>query len=272
MSLVDIEHAAEVAEMAADQAAEVLMELFGVARVEYKGEIDLVTEADRRAEERIVALINEHFPDHAIVAEESGEHDARDGSKRVCWYIDPIDGTTNYAHGMPIFATSICLSIDGKPELGIVNNPAYNERYTARRGHGAFLNGERIGVSGADTLKKSLLVTGFPYDSHERPANIDHFTHFIQQTRGVRRLGSAALDLAYVARGSLDGYWETKLNPWDYAAGWLLVLEAGGVVTDLKGEPMTFEARQILASNGRIHDAMVQTLKRGKTGLEDLER
>lgn len=263
----EIEALHAVADRAAEEAGKILLERFGKARVEYKGEIDLVTDADRASEKRIIEIIKEAFPEHGIYAEESGE---RSSPSRVRWLIDPLDGTTNYAHGLPLFAVSIAVEVDGKIVAGIVYNPAYREKYTAIRGKGAWLNGERLRVSATSELDKSMLVTGFPY--HIRSTgpdqnNLDHFINFSMRSRAVRRLGSAALDLAYVARGSLDGFWEAFLNPWDLAAGWLLVEEAGGKVTDLRGRPLTYEARQILATNGKIHDAMLEVLALGKTGM-----
>lgn len=262
----DLDALARVADEAAEAAGVILLEYSGKARVEFKGEIDLVTDADREAEKRIIEVVRKHFPDHGIYAEESGERASDAG---VRWLIDPIDGTTNYAHGFPLYAVSIGVEVDGQIVVGIVFNPAYGEKYTAIRGRGARLNGEPIRVSDTEVLDRSLLVTGFPYTVRtSEENNVDHFIHFTKRCQAVRRLGSAALDLAYVARGSLDGFWETHLNPWDMAAGWLLVEEAGGKVTDLRGNPLTYDAGQILASNGRIHEEMLDVLKLGKTGME----
>lgn len=263
---VDLDALARVADEAADAAGEILLEFFGKATVEYKGEIDLVTNADRAAEKRIIEIVKAAFPDHGIYAEESGEQESESG---VRWLIDPIDGTTNYAHGLPLFAVSIGVEVAGEIAVGIVYNPVYNEKYTAIRGKGALLNGEPIRVSRTQELDKSMLVTGFPYSVRSSELNnLDHFTNFTSRCRAVRRIGSAALDLAYVARGALDGYWESYLNPWDLAAGWLLVEEAGGKVTDLRGDPLTYRVNQILATNGSIHGAMLDVLKLGKTGME----
>lgn len=261
----EIDAFAALAEKAADRAGAVLLEHFGAVKMEFKGEIDIVTEADRKAEEAILELVREAYPDHGIVAEESGETRS---DHAVRWIVDPLDGTTNYAHGLPIFAVSIAVEVNGVIEAGVVYNPAYGEKYVARRGQGAALNGKPLRVSETPVLNRSLLVTGFPYNVRETDENnLDHFSHFATRVQGVRRLGSAAVDLAYVARGSLDGYWETSLNPWDIAAGWLLVEEAGGRVTDLRGRELTFAAQQILATNGRIHEEMLQVLSEGKTGL-----
>jgi len=265
----EIEAFYAVAVGAAEEAGAILLERFGKAKVEYKGEIDLVTDADRASEKRIIEIISEAFPEHGIYAEESGE---RASKAQVRWLVDPIDGTTNYAHGFPLFAVSIAVEVEGQIVVGVVYNPVYQEKYTAIRGRGAWLNGERIRVSATAELDKSMLVTGFPY--HVRTSadnNMDHFINFTMRSRAVRRLGSAALDLAYVARGALEGYWEAHLNPWDLAAGWLLVEEAGGKVTDLRGRPLTYEARQILATNGKVHDQMLSVLALGKTGLGKTE-
>lgn len=262
----DLDALARVAHEAALAAGEILLEYFGKAKVEFKGEIDLVTDADRKAEEKIIEVVRKHFPDHGIFAEESGE---RASESRVRWLIDPIDGTTNYAHGLPLFAVSIGVEVDGEMAVGIIYNPAYDEKYTAIRGRGARLNGEPIRVSDVEALDRSVLVTGFPYTIRtSEEDNIDHFVNFSKRCQAVRRLGSAALDLAYLARGALDGYWDTHLNAWDIAAGWLLVEEAGGLVTDLRGEPLTYDAGQILATNGKIHQEMLDVLKLGKTGLK----
>lgn len=260
-----IEEVAQLADQAAEAAGEVLLAHLGRARVEFKGEVDLVTNADREAEQVIIEMIRARYPEHGIVAEESG---MAAGKAPVRWVIDPIDGTTNYAHGLPIFAVSIAVEVEGEIAAGVVYNPASGEKYTAIRGRGAALNGEPISVSTTEELDRSLLVTGFPYSVREtRLNNLDHFENFILRAQAVRRLGSAALDMAYVARGSFDGYWEPEVKPWDVAAGWLLVEEAGGVVTDLRGRPFTLEAGQVLASNGRIHQAMQSVLAAGVTGL-----
>lgn len=262
---VDIERLSQLADQAADAAGEVLMKHFGSATIEFKGVVDLVTNADREAERTIISLITESYPDHAIVAEESGTADT---GHSVRWYIDPIDGTTNYAHGLPIFAVSIGVEVNGQMEAGVVYNPAFDEKYVAVRGRGTTLNGKPLGVSHTEELDRSLLVTGFPYTVRETHLNnLDHFERFILQSQAVRRLGSAALDLAFVARGSFDGYWEVEVKPWDVAAGWLLVEEAGGSVTNMRGQPFTMDAGNILASNGRIHHEMLDVMAKGETGL-----
>lgn len=219
--------------------------------VRYKGEINLVTEADRLSEGMIVERIRESFPDHGILTEESPE--IANGS-RFRWIVDPLDGTTNYSHGYPVFCVSIALEVEGTIRFGAVFNPMLDEMFIAERGAGASLNGRRLAVSREVDLSRSLLVTGFPYDLREdRNNNINYFDALILKTQAVRRTGSAALDLAYLAAGRFDGFWELKLAPWDMAAGWLLVEEAGGIVTDLNGAPFGLYSPNILASNGLIH-------------------
>ncbi len=259
----------EVAIEAALAAGSILRELMGKVAMEFKGEIDVVTEADRRAEEAIISRLRRAFPGEGIWAEESGR---REGEGQARWLIDPLDGTSNYAHGLPIFAVSIAAEVDGELEVGVVYDPCRDELFTAARGGGAWLNGRPLRVSGEGELRRSLLVTGFPYDVRvNEENNLDHFTNFTFSAQAVRRLGSAALDLAYVAAGRFDGYWETRLNPWDMAAGVLLVLEAGGRVTDLLGRPWRLEGRQVLASNGRIHEAMQAVLTQGRSGMGGAE-
>jgi myo-inositol-1(or 4)-monophosphatase len=229
--------------------------------IAFKGESDLVTEVDRGCEELIVRAIQERYPDHDILAEEN-VYTQRNSSHR--WIIDPLDGTTNYAHGFPWFAVSIALEIEGEVQAGVVLHTMMNELFTAVRGEGAFLNGEPIHVSYRSPLKNALLATGFPYDkSSDNENNFANFESFQIKARAVRRAGSAALDLAYVAAGRFDGYWECKLKPWDVAAGMLLVEEAGGRVTDHGGSPYSIRHHRILASNGIIHDEMTALLGAG---------
>jgi myo-inositol-1(or 4)-monophosphatase len=226
--------------------------------VKYKGEIDLVTEADHASEALILSRIRSAYLDCAILSEESG---ASANSSSAVWIVDPLDGTTNFAHGLPIFAVTLALVVNDVIELGATYNPIYDELYTALRGQGAFLNGERLHVSAASTLDKALLVTGFPYDRRTNPHNnLQQFADFSLRAQGVLRLGSAALDLGAIAAGHLDGYWEFKINPWDIAAGCLLVTEAGGQVSAPNGSPLDLYARQVVASNGLIQDEMVQVL------------
>jgi myo-inositol-1(or 4)-monophosphatase len=223
-----------------------------------KGAIDLVTEADVAVETMFRKLIAERFPDHTILAEEFGqEKDTRGASH--CWVFDPIDGTNNYAHGLPIFCSSLALEIDGRGEIGAIYDPTRKELFVGERGAGAFLNGRPIHVSAASTLVESMLVTGFPYDIHKRiPEIVGLFGDFVGKARAVRRLGSAALDICYVAAGRMDGFWEQDLKPWDIAAGAVILDEAGGKVTDFSGGPFSSRRPQLLATNGRIHDQMLE--------------
>jgi myo-inositol-1(or 4)-monophosphatase len=227
-----------------------------------KGAIDLVTDIDLEIERGFRAVIAERFPDHVVLGEEFEQAGDRDAAPKFCWVFDPVDGTTNYAHGLPIFCSSLALEIDGMPAVGAVYDPSRRELFTAERGQGAWLNGRPIRVSSASTLIDSLLCTGFPYSVQQASADlVGLFGHFLKVSRAVRRLGSAAIDLCYVAAGRLDGFWEQQLNPWDLSAGALLVLEAGGRVTDMSGGPFRSRAGQVLATNGLIHDRMVETVR-----------
>jgi myo-inositol-1(or 4)-monophosphatase len=228
-------------------------------QVDKKGIIDLVTEVDVAVERMFRDLIATRFPDHHVLAEELG------GSATVpagpCWIFDPIDGTTNFAHGLPIFCASLALEIDGVPEVAAVYDPNRRELFTAERGGGAFVNGTPLRVSTADRLVDSMLVTGFPYDVHRRVDEIvGLFAAFVGQARAVRRLGSAAIDLCWVAAGRMDGFWESDLKAWDIAGGALIVAEAGGRVTSLDGSPFASRGGNVLASNGWIHDAMLAVI------------
>ncbi len=244
---------------AAREAGALLRRRFGRAqRVTYKGAVNLVTESDHLAEDLLVRRIRRVFPDHAILTEERPE--LATGSP-YRWILDPLDGTTNYAHGYPCFAISIALEARGRIVLGVVYDPLREELFLAEQGRGAMCNGRRLRVSGERQLARALLVTGFAYDVRESPDNnLDHFARFTLEAQGVRRTGSAALDLCYVAAGRFDGFWEMKLQPWDTAAGMLLVREAGGRVTDFEGKPFYLESKRIVASNGRIHRAMLEVL------------
>ena len=226
--------------------------------VDFKGEVNLVTEVDQACEELIVATICSVFPEHAVLAEEN-HHAPAPAAYR--WIIDPLDGTTNYAHGFPWFCVSIALEHDGQIVVGVIYQPVLDELFTATRGEGAFLNGRVLRVSQRQPLINALLATGFPYDrSPGSESNFDQFFGFQLAARGVRRAGAAALDLAYVAAGRLDGFWECQLKPWDVAAGRLLVEEAGGRVSNYRGEPYSVYDHRILASNGLIHDDMLGVL------------
>jgi myo-inositol-1(or 4)-monophosphatase len=252
----------ELAVRAAREAGQIQREWLGKdKKVEFKGEINLVTEVDRICEQRIIEIIREFFPQHNILTEETP---MPEGSSSYRWIIDPLDGTTNYTHGYPCFCTSVALELEGKIVLGAIYDPLLDELFTAQQGQGAFLNGARIAVSATERLTNALICTGFPYDLRESPVNnVNHFNNFIMEARAVRRDGSAALDLCYVAAGRFDGFWELKLNPWDVAAGKLLVEEAGGVVTDFDGETLDIYGQETLASNGRIHEEMIGVLERG---------
>ncbi len=226
--------------------------------VDYKGEIDIVTEADRMSEKILITEIGRKFPDHNILSEESRE--IKKGS-RYRWIIDPLDGTTNYAHGFPVFCVSIALEKEGEIITGVVYNPVSEELFVAEKGEGAFMNGSSISVSKTTKISRSLLATGFPYDIWRDPNNnINYFGGMALEAQAIRRAGSAALDLAHTAAGRFDGFWELKLHPWDTAAGWLLVNEAGGTITDIFGNPYRLDSPGILASNGKIHDSMIRIL------------
>jgi len=242
-------------------AGDLQMEHFGGAfQIDKKGVIDLVTEVDVAVERRFRALIAERFPDHQILAEEMGG--AATPPDGPCWIFDPIDGTSNFAHGLPIFCASLALEIDGVAEIAAVYDPTRKELFTAERGGGAFLNGRPLRVSSADRLIDAMLLTGFPYDVHARVDEIvGQFAAFIATSRAVRRLGSAALDLCYVAAGRVDGFWETDLKAWDIAGGALIVAEAGGRVTGTGAEPFRSRSGHLLATNGHLHDAMLEVIR-----------
>ncbi len=220
---------------------------------------DLVTEVDKKAEELITNFILKNFPSHNLLAEEGGEIK---NSSEFTWVIDPLDGTTNFAHGLPIFAVSIGIQKKDKTIAGVVYDVMNNIMYSAESGGGAYANNTKIVVSNSNDLKRSFLVTGFPYNINENPFNaLEKFTAFIQTSRGVRRLGSAAIDFCYIAKGVFDGFWEVYLHPWDICAGKLIVEEAGGIVTDFNGNKIDIFSQQILASNKKIHDEMIEVLK-----------
>ena len=250
-----------VAVEAAREAGKFLKYSVGKVRnVEIKSgdQRNLVSEIDRGAEERIISIIRSRYPSHAILAEESG-HQRTDAE--TTWIIDPLDGTTNFLHGVPIFSVTIGVERKGEIIAGVVYDPNLDELFTAEKGSGAFLNGKRLKVSQTGELINSLIVTGFPYNISENPdQTVERFVRVLLAAGGLRRLGSAAIDLAYVAAGRFDGFWEVSLNPWDMAAGVLLVQEAGGTVTDFEGKGPDIYRRQVLASNGRLHQAMREML------------
>ena len=228
-------------------------------KIKYKSPVSLVTETDKKSEQKIIEIIKRRFPTHSILAEESEPQ----GSSSSKWIIDPVDGTANFAHAFPIACISIAYEESGIVKLGGVWNPFYNEMFWAERGKGAMLNAKKIRVSRSKTLRESLLVTGFPYD---RITRADYYLQFMRAfmvtTHGIRRLGSAALDLCYVACGRFDGYWEFQLKPWDQAAGALIAREAGATLSDFSGKPMSIYGNQTLATNGRIHRQMLEVIQK----------
>jgi myo-inositol-1(or 4)-monophosphatase len=251
-----LENAIEIAHQAGS-----LLKGFFERRVsfELKGEFDLVTEADRASEKFAVERLHALYPEHAVIAEEGGGHESRSEFR---WYIDPLDGTTNFAHGFPIYNISIGLEKAGELIAGVIFDPTRNELFTCEKGSGAFLNGRRIHVSHARKLDESLFSTGFPSRRRHLSVNIHFYHQLAMASHGVRRAGAAALDLAWVACGRLDGFWEFGLNPWDMAAGKLLVIEAGGLCTDMKGSPHHLKSPHILTDNGFIHDEVVELFRR----------
>jgi len=245
----------------ARDAGRVLLEKFGgKLQISKKGDINLVTEADLASEQLIIERIRSHFPKHAILAEEAGIAVAVDGATEFRWIIDPLDGTTNFAHGYPCWAVTIAAEHNGELVIGVTYDPTRNELFAAERGKGATLNNKPIRVSETETLIDSLIVTGFPYDFKKRENFARHLTTFLLQSRGVRRDGSAAIDMAYVACGRFDGFWEEGLNPWDMAAGVLLIEEAGGQISGYGGSKFDIYNPPVLATNGLIHDQMASIL------------
>jgi myo-inositol-1(or 4)-monophosphatase len=251
-------------ETLARQAGEILHAGYNKKhQIKYKGVIDLVTEIDAQSEEFLLRSILEKFPDHHILAEESG---GVDGDHEHTWYIDPLDGTVNYAHGIPIFCVSIAYAYAGALELATVYDPMRGEMFSAQRGQGAYLNEERIQASNTSELERSLLVTGFPYDMWNTPDdNLSSYGRFAKMTQGVRRLGSAALDLCYIGTGRFDGYWERSLQPWDVAAGALIAEEAGAKVTDINGSPEYLTKNpSVIAAPLELHKKILTILKEKK--------
>jgi len=251
-------HYLQVAQEIAREAGRLLLAEFHRPRaVEYKTEVDIVTAADRKAEEFIVDRLHTHFPQHAWIAEEGSR---RESETDYCWYVDPLDGTTNFAHGYPVFCVSLALVRGSEILVGVVFDPVREEMYHAGQGEGAWLNQRPIRVSAVKSLSESLVATGFPTRKRHKHPNVAYFHRFTQLTHGVRRDGSAALDLCYVACGRFDGFWELNLNPWDTAAGVLLVREAGGLVTNFQGGPFRLDSEETLATNRQIHAEMQQVL------------
>lgn len=257
---MDLNKYKEVMMEAADESAKILLQYldtdFEIGRKQNYS--DLVTEVDKKSETKIIEVIHKYYPEHNVLSEEAGNLNM---VSDYIWIVDPIDGTVNYAHSVPIFCISIALEIKKEVVLGVVYNPVTKEKFFAEKGKGAFLNDKRITVSDTKALKDSLLVTGFPYNARENMDYcIDHFVNFVKLGLPIRRLGSAALDICYVACGHFDGFWEVFLNSWDIAAGYLIAKEAGAVVTDFFGRDFSIYDRQILATNGKIHNEMIGVL------------
>jgi len=234
-----------------------------LTHVAYKGPVNPVTDTDTAAEALIIERIREFFPDHRILAEESGGDEWRDPGQPL-WIVDPLDGTNNFAHGYPHVGVSIGLVVDGEPVLGVIHDPLRGETFAAMAGRGATCNGRSIHVSPIECLAQAFLSTGFPYQRRTaEDNNVQRLDHFLRRSQGVRRGGAAVLDLAYVACGRLDGYWELQLYPWDVAAGILIIREAGGRVTDAQGTPDCLSGEFLVSSNGLIHDEMLEVIHTG---------
>jgi myo-inositol-1(or 4)-monophosphatase len=261
---MDLNHLKDVAVAAAFQAGTLIRSKLGrVTKVEHKGAIDLVTEVDRKAEAVIVDVLRNQFDDHAILAEERGQEQGRPDR---LWIVDPLDGTTNFAHGLKSCCVSIAFAADGDTKVGVILDPFANELFVALKDRGAWLNGRPAKVSDTGTMADSLLVTGFPYNIRDIMARVlPQFSRCLEASQGVRRLGSAALDLCYVAVGRFEGFWEQNLKPWDTAAGALMVTEAGGWVTDFNNREFRPDDKTVLASNGRIHAPMLKLLESKET-------
>jgi len=243
-------------------AGHLLLEKYGrITTITKKGDYNLVTEADLASEKLIIERVKSHYPRHTILAEESGDLVVVDGDSKWKWIIDPLDGTTNFAHGYPCFCVTIALEHQDELVLGVTYDPTRNELFAAEKGQGASLNFKPIRVSSTAKMSESLLVTGFPYDFKDRHDFARHLTAFLLGARGVRRDGSAAIDMAYIACGRFDGFWEEGLNPWDVAAGVLMIREAGGLVTNYDGSPLSIYKPPICASNGIIHEEMLTVLR-----------
>lgn len=254
-----LQAAIPIARVAGDMLA---ANLGGARTVELKGEINLVTEMDRRAEDLIVGALVKEFPDFAIIAEEGS---AKKTTSGFAWYIDPLDGTTNYAHGLPVFCVSMGLWKHDTPICGIVYHPMGREMFSAASGAGAFLGERRLTVSKTTELGHAILATGFPYDIRESEFdNLDHFARFAKSARAIRRMGAAALDLAWTAAGRFDGFWEMKLSPWDFAAATILCQEAGAVITDFEGRPFTLSRGQAVVANPILHPQLLEVIGQGR--------
>ena len=252
---------ARIAQDIAREAGAILRERFGqVHEIRFKGPLDMVTEADQAAEALIARRLQDAFPGHDLLGEEGSRGAAFDSPFR--WVIDPLDGTTNFAHGLPTFAVSIGLEEHGAPVVGVVYDPIRDELFVARRGGGATHNGRPIRVSTVDRLFRSLLVTGFSYNLERRARQAETWRDLLTRVQAIRQTGSAALNLCYIAAGRLDGYWERGISPWDVAAGALVVTEAGGTVTNMSGGPFRSDDRQILATNGLLHDELLSVVMR----------
>ncbi len=260
----DISPFVAAAEEAAQAAGSLIRDSWQqVKQIHYKSSIDLVTTIDHQSEERIVSILHKRFPTHSILAEEETNIEGQKGEYR--WIIDPVDGTTNFAHAYPHFCISIALEFAGEIILGLVYDPIKEETYRAIKGQGAFLNGARIHTTEEAELGKALLATGFPYDRRQKvDFYISFFKDFMLSCQGIRRNGSAALDLCYVACGRMEGFWEFGLHPWDTAAGCLMVKEAGGTMSDFSGNNFSIWQKEVLASNGRIHDAMLHIMQKNR--------
>ncbi len=259
----DLADVLSVAVHSALEAGKILRDLYGRPhKIRHKGVIDLVTEADVAAEKAILEIITKAMPGVNILAEESSDS-VKEAPAGPVWIIDPLDGTTNFAHNFPWFAVSIGFAVDGHCRAGVIYCPLQDELFSACFENGAWLNGERIKVSEAELLNESLLATGFPYDVQEDPDQvITHLRAVLTKSQGIRRAGAAAVDLAYVACGRLDGFWEVKLKPWDTAAGQVLIQEAGGRLTTFRGEEYSPYFPEVLATNSLIHEEIIEILSR----------
>lgn len=239
----------------AREAGDLLMSYFGKVAIEYKGDADLVTKADRTSEELIVERIRRRWPDHDLIGEEGSRTETGSDYR---WYVDPLDGTTNFAHGYPVFCVSLALEYKAQRIAGVIFDPNRNDMFAAEKGSGAHINGAPIHVSSTPRLQESLVATGFPSHKRHKNPNIHFYHQLTLRSHGVRRAGSAALDLCYVACGRYDGFWEFNLNPWDTAAGVLIVEEAGGTVSNFSGQPFSIDSRQVLATNTRLHQELLR--------------